>query len=618
MCPNDMQASISPGERAYYSEIGEDYYITAMSKQYAPHPNWLEEFTLDETLDILRDIALVHACKAGPFAADLLELLENRNWRGLVDFNVDYARGSEMDLYHLRQSLGLFQKLEQLPLGVDKEAAGWSGFLEAEQRCRLTNARLTDPFLQWKFKNPLIPAVIHTAMKKIEQILGPVPRLDELNIAYGPGASVGVKAAKSSARWKLHSPIRCSANMATVIQQALESTPLITEQHRVANSGSLLYAVEDHLDRVSIVVEIVMGRLSFVRKNALVFRPIVVEPPFNTLFQKGYGSHIRGRLRSVGLDLDRQADVNKVLARSASVSGRLATEDLRMASDTWAREAVYLLTPPLWYEALDAVRTRTLEYKGKQITLEKFSSMGNGFTFELESLLFYSIAWACCAVLKLPTNEVSSFGDDVILPVEGVTLFEDLMEHLGLEINRKKSFSTGRFRESCGGDYVNGIDIRPYYQKDLVSGQTLFALHNYYVRTLQPEMAELVLKRIHPSLLLWGPDGYGDGHLVGSWADSARPPRTKLRANGYSGVTFETFALSKRVCKHTCRKGDRVLPAYSIYVAGKHDPLSYLDGDTEPNDVRSALPPSHYVVRGDEGYKRISIYTYATGVLCRF
>lgn len=595
--------------------------------------SWIEETSLDQTIEFLTELARVHASESGPYRAQIEKYLDASDWRGLIDFTVDYSVGSPMELYHARQALAFFQKLEALPLGIDKELVAWTKFRETEASCGLTNARL-------RRADPLeipegVASVMLTAQRKISAILGDVPTLSSLKLAYGPGANVGIKSKASSARWKLNDPLRCSANMAALLPRLLEEVPSIVEAHRVApvpkvvygsdpthpafswcNTEGLLRRVEDYLDRASVVVEVVDATLSFAEKNAKTYRPICVEPPLNTLFQKGCGAEMRKRFRKAGLDLNTLAERNKKLAQVSSINGRLATVDLSSASDTISREVVAELFPWDWYSLLSTFRSGTVTYKDQSYTLQKFSSMGNGCTFELESILFYSLAYGCAAVLGLDCSDVTSYGDDIIIPVEAVPLLRETFNYLGFTINMEKSFFDGRFRESCGGDYVDGLDIRPYYQKDLVSGQTLFALHNYYVRTLQPEMSALVLKAIHPDLIQWGPDGYGDGHLIGSWEHCAKSTHDDLY-NGSCGVIFETFTLKQRHDFRRCQTGDRVLPAYSIYMSEK-DHLSYLDGETLPYAEKRHMSTDHFVVRGHKGYKRISIYTFRTDVFVRF
>lgn len=623
--------------------------------------DWTEELPLDQTLQLLKEFAQSHATEAGPYAHEITECITRDDWAGLANFSIDYSRGSVLELYHARQALALFQKLEQLPLGVDKELVALTTFRTNEEMCRLTNQRLSrrcnDAVVPGAyvgapvtFNRGLLPNsvpcessrsvehVLHIAQRKVASILGEAPLLNELNLAFGPGANIGIKACASSPRWKLQNTLRCSANMVSIAGSVLEQVPMLVEAHRLyphqfegnyslsppsdfvcplyPTVQDLIARLEEHMDRISVVLEIAYGKLSFAKKNAKTYRVIVVEPPLNTLFQKGCGAKIRERLRRTGLDLNTLAEVNKTRAQVASIDGRQATVDLTSASDLWAYRAVELLMPHDWFDLLCTFRTGSIQVEGETVTLQKFSSMGNAYTFELESLLFYSVAFACTVALDLDASEVTSFGDDILLPVEAVPLLYETLAYLGHKPNEEKSFSSGRFRESCGGDFVDGIDIRPYYQKDLVSGQTLFALHNYYVRTLQPEFASRVLSAIHPTLILWGPDGYGDGHLVGSWSHVARPVRDENLYTGPAGVVFETFSLKTRHDFSRCQRGDRVLPVYTAYVGERHH-LDYLAGDTKPYSKTRPMSTDHYVVRGDVGYKRISIYTFRTDVFVR-
>lgn len=639
--------------------------------------SWTEELPLDQTLKVLTDLALCHAAEAGANRTRLEEYLRTGDWAGITSFSIDYSVGTVDELYHTRQALSFFQKLEPLPLGVDKEQVARDAFRLSESLNSLTNARFQRSLASEIPEG--VSSVLLLAQRKIDEILGDVPTLGELNIGFGPGANVGIKATASSARWKCESPMKCSADMAPILREALEELPALVFEHRTFkerelcqefplifnaawqadgsvefhsimlenydltpdqgvrvlewyrksyHSGgyptefgkaeftmSLLARLEEHLDRVLVVVEIVPGNFSFAKKNAKTYRSIVVEPPINTLFQKGIGKFIRQKLRRAGLDLDVLASVNKTLAQAASIDGRLATVDLQMASNLIARAVIWELFSLSWSEFLSSFRTSTVRFKdGQLVPLELFSSMGNGFTFELESLIFYALAYGCTAQLRLNCAQVTSFGDDIILPVEAIPLLYKTLGYMGFLVNEEKSFIDGRFRESCGGDYVDGIDIRPFYQKRLVSGQTLFALHNYYARTLQPEKARAVQEYLHPDLIIWGPDGYGDGHLVGTWEQYARKHKTPC----YSGVTFDTFTLKSAKNFNRAKKGDRVLPTYSIYTAGELDHLSYLDGaDVPPIQRGKPMHADHYVVRGDDGYKRISIYTFRTDVFVR-
>lgn len=126
-----------------------------------------------------------------------------------------------------------------------------------------------------------------------------------------------------------------------------------------------------------------------------------------------------------------------------------------------------LLLPPDWYELLSALRSPVTQIDGEEHRNAMFSSMGNGFTFELESLLFYVLARAT-AYFRGIAGVISVYGDDIIVPTE---MAEDLvwvLKFFGFQTNPEKSFWNGSFRESCGGHYDNGVDITPFYIREPV------------------------------------------------------------------------------------------------------------------------------------------------------
>lgn len=565
--------------------------------------NWLKESSLEETLSFLKSAALRHCQRSGPYADRLTKYISEGDWNRVVDFDLDYDSGLPEHLYHARQALGFFTKLKCLPLGINTEEVAWRKFRENELDCRATNNRLRLYRAGLVQPSPAAASIIAMAQWKIAEVLGDVPSYDKLCFEFGPGANTSVKASASSPRWKLEAPLECSHDLAPILPALLSAVPHWAWEHRIRREpGSILESLEEHMQKCMVPVVINSGKLTFVDKNAKTKRSIVVEPLLNSIGQKAFGSYIKQRLRRIGIDIGTQAERNKALARSASLDGSLATIDLSSASDTISYEVVAELLPLDWFCALKNFRTSRVKYKDTEISLEKFSSMGNAFTFELETLIFWALAWASARFTKEDASNTYAFGDDILLPTASVAALFEALSFLGFTVNKSKSFWTGRFRESCGGDYVLGFDIRPYYQKDLVTGESAFTLHNFYMRTFQFDLAAEILEYIPESLRIWGPDGYGDGHLIGDWRRTASLPR-RLAERGFGGAVFETFTHSKRRCKARLKIGDSLLPLYSIYVGGSVD---YWTGDTRPTD--------HFVLRGSVGYKRVQIYTHSTGV----
>jgi hypothetical protein len=214
-------------------------------------------------------------------------------------------------------------------------------------------------------------------------------------------------------------------------------------------------------------------KIDTVPKNAKTNRVIAIENRGNSFLQKGFGGYFRRRLRKVGVDLDDQ-EINQERARLA-YSRNLATLDLRAASDTISIEAVWLLLPYDWAASLDAVRSRyAVMPNGDRMKLEKFSSMGNGFTFELESLIF----WALAQVVSDEGSgeRVSVYGDDIICSSQDYDELVSLLDHCGFEVNKSKSYSHGLFFESCGKHFFQGSDVTPAYQKEIVASGSEFSL----------------------------------------------------------------------------------------------------------------------------------------------
>jgi hypothetical protein len=276
----------------------------------------------------------------------------------------------------------------------------------------------------------------------------------------------------------------------------------------------------------------------------------------NIFLQKGIGGVIRKRLKRVGVDLNDQTH-NQELAREGSISGKLCTVDLSSASDTISQEVVRHLLPTDWFEAMSSLRSETgILPNGSRIRYQKVSSMGNGFTFELESLLFWALADATRFHVGEMDRRMAIYGDDIIVPVGMYPTLKSVLEFAGFEVNSKKTHVDGPFRESCGKHYFLGTDVTPIYFKDKVDSYPRYIWacnqlkrwsHNGCLgleTTFRPLWDE-----IHGRLKgFWSkphiPDGMGDGALIGDF-DEVRPQRATRGFQGWKVTHFnqvrETF-----------------------------------------------------------------------------
>jgi hypothetical protein len=422
------------------------------------------------------------------------------------------------------QATTILQKWEDLPSTIDRRGAAIKKFAECEALCRETNLRL-----RTSASTAEVEHVLHVAKSKIVRILGDAPSYDELPLRFGPGASTGVRGRDTSVYKKLTTGLECSFDMLAILPVLRRSAPGWREldtEHVSSKKGS---------------------ELMFVPKNAKTDRPICIEPCINGFVQLGIGAYLKHRLRRYGVDL-RNQEINQELARLAS-ERELATVDFSSASDTIAKQVIYTLVPEPWVELLESCRCSSFLFEGRAYPLAKFSSMGNGYTFELESLIFYAVAVSCCTVLRIHyvTGEnLHVFGDDVILPREAFPLFEKVCSYLGFKINREKTYTDGSFFESCGKDYFNGVLVRPYHHKKHRSLRDVFRLTNVTLQ-LATRSGKQSFYRLHRWCIArierrhrcYVPEGFEDYGLVAPFDVALPSLRRPKPRRGWEGYLFK-------------------------------------------------------------------------------
>lgn len=380
----------------------------------------------------------LRTCEAigSPRALACYLLAEADEWDQYLDLpRPDFDSPSFADDYLVTEAL---RKNPNLPTTYNPRKEAEKSWWAAERQCAQTNDRLVS-----YSSGGVIPLdrrtneVIAKAQALIARILGPLDReklaFMESKMRFGPGATSSVAGVDV-----LHSKkYACEMHVTPRLYPYWRS--LVP---RSANTIAL---------RAS-------SKVTFVPKTSKTHRAIAIEPHLNIFVQLGIGALLKHRLHRYGLNIDKQATHNRYLASVAHRQG-LATVDLSSASDTIASELVWLLLPYDWACLLDVARTEYSTINGEEVRLSKFSSMGNGYTFELETLIFLALARA-----SGDSNAVS-FGDDIILDRTAVPLLQATLEFLGFSVNTKKTFLAGRFFESCGYDYHDGMMIRPFYLK---------------------------------------------------------------------------------------------------------------------------------------------------------
>lgn len=236
------------------------------------------------------------------------------------------------------------------------------------------------------------------------------------------------------------------------------------------------------------------SRISCVPKNVNISRTICTEPTLNMWFQLGVGNIIRRRLGQVfGLDLETVADVNRELARQGSIDDSedsFVTIDLESASDSISLSLVDACLPSWFAGILRDLRCgEAFLPSGERVQLNMVSTMGNGYTFPLQTLIFSCVVAAVYGEMGIPHRRLdhdcpnwSVFGDDIIVVRKAYKRVVHLLGILGFVVNKQKSFFEGPFRESCGYDFYKGRFVRPVYLKHLDTQQDVFLAFNKFVR----------------------------------------------------------------------------------------------------------------------------------------
>jgi hypothetical protein len=271
------------------------------------------------------------------------------------------------------------------------------------------------------------------------------------------------------------------------------------------------------------------SRLIAVPKTLKGPRMIASEPIAHQFIQLGLMEWLRHNLPHplrTCIDFRDQA-VSQRACIEASLREDQATVDLSSASDRlscWVVERVFQTNPSV-LRALHASRTRWLVNSTRLgepffIKLKKFAPMGSGVTFPVQSIVYACMAIAAVLYedgLTVSSNSINRtarklrvFGDDIIMPSRAVHSLALLMAHCELKVNAWKTHYEGRFRESCGMDAYNGVDVTPLYLRDLGLEDTaeglaswvdvsnnayskgLWALSDYLVSQIPPPIRKLI------------------------------------------------------------------------------------------------------------------------------
>lgn len=500
------------------------------------------------TADPLPDVFLAmceHADTPRTLACWLV--FKYKEWEQLVNMGLDpheyepVYHPNTFKLDYLCRSFLL--KFQDFDTGIDKELVAFTKWRAAEVNC----SRINQVFrARWSGMSPSamfphhVEEVLHLARQKIRRVLGSVD-YDYIrsHCRFGPGADLSTRGDNTSGYHKFSTDGSCTPGIVSLYDD-------IFSNEDADFRGEFVH-------RASFVRA---SRLSFVPKTAKTDRAICVEPRWNVFLQLGIGSLIERRLLRVGVNIHSQ-ERNRDAARRAYTDG-LATIDLSSASDCLSTNLIVDLLGDCddgaWLDLLLNSRCVYTSYKNAEIRLEKISSMGNGYTFPLETLVFHCLASASMEIAGdglRQSDDLCVYGDDIIVPRESAPLLLEVLECVGFLPNREKTYVTGNFYESCGKDFYRGTECRPIFVKKtvrtVVDAFTLcnqiaaYAVadcigHGFASRQIW-HFRECVIRRIPKRLRLFGPPEAGNGVIHASF-DQARPSRARFGWEGYDVRAF--------------------------------------------------------------------------------
>lgn len=383
-----------------------------------------------------------------PLAQQAEKLCSEGEWRQLQELTIKHP-SEYPDAASYQKDAAVVDMFRKALLPGDKKRRirnAKATFWASETQCAATNVRLTrylpDQMFLRDASDVAVADFINRWRKEVKRVLGRVSYV--LETRFSPGSTLSDKGKLITIPDKMSSVPTC-----------YESTLPFYRLHFMATP-------QWEANPIPTVVR--SNRFFTVPKDSFKDRGCCVEASVNVQLQLGVGSLIKSRMESAyKVKLEHLPLRHKRLACLASAGRRdLATIDLSNASDTVSKQLVRLILPPDWFELLNSLRATHTKVDRRLVFLEKFSSMGNGFTFELETLLFRTL---CDTVIG--GRHSSAFGDDMIVPSEHSTAIIAALRFFGFEPNDKKTFCDGPFRESCGGDYFNGVNVRSHFIKEL-------------------------------------------------------------------------------------------------------------------------------------------------------
>lgn len=481
---------------------------------------------------------------------------------------------------------------------LDPRGKGKEKFLSAEAQCRETNARLR------MIRSPLIQRmseIIFSLIGEFEPSM--LPEIEELG-SFGPGATLTHSRGKVTSIYKyIGATHSCTSTCKPYAMYAISRNPRWMDHlYKTVELKSIPPLGYTSLQKELIYLDHALDvqdveRVSFVPKTYSVERPIGVGASMNSYWQLGINRYFEAKLKNIGIDLSDQTK-NQRLARAGSQyfnsSTCFCTIDLASASDTISYELVKQCLPRSWFLFLSEFRSRSGILDGEEILYEKFSAMGNGYTFSLETMIFWAAVKAAHEIgsHSFQNRDFAIYGDDIIVRKGAFSATCAALEECGFRLNVDKTFCDGSFRESCGADFIKGINVRPVYlRKPLLK---IFDLYHFYNRLSARHRDDILnhfvdaLWQLYQSkkvpIAYCPPNDYYSGYAT-AWKEIPGPNRSAIVKRvgdnvsfGYTRIGFKAslFKENQRAlawCSLLGVNRNRFSP-WMDYVSGRKDKIT--------------------------------------------
>lgn len=391
----------------------------------------------------------------------LAQCFDRQSGQIRLDVNVDCVTA-------IRQLTRVFGKLE-LPCADHRVRAAFNKYVQIEMEVKDVTTELGPGGFDRlaRISTHLFGDVFSSLSKTLYE--------GQLIPKHGPGATADRQS--SNQRFRHRSwPLRLES-LFPFVEYALPSSSYYHELDDVHFPDS---GAELPVRVISVPKTLKTPRIIAIEPSCMQYMQQALSGPLATLLEsKVVPGHTRVNLCYSMIGFTDQ-DPNKFLAKEGSLSGSLATLDLSDASDRVSVKHVDALLSnwPLLKEAFMAVRSTHADVPGHGVVpLSKYASMGSALCFPVEAMVFLAVIFYGLCESEAATDlrrEIQSYqgrvrvyGDDIIVPTDKVDRVIGALELFGFKVNTNKSFWTGKFRESCGGDYYGGLDVTPTKLKRL-------------------------------------------------------------------------------------------------------------------------------------------------------